>query len=255
MYIPYKKEHKLKKTALYLTIAQDIIDQIQAGSLRPGDQLPVEKELCDKYNVSRMTVNKALSSLVYQNYITRTPGKGSFVNEQEPVVRKNIRQEGHNSFSADITPIGKQPGAILQEYRMIHASEYPRMQEKLHLDPNDMVHYIFRIRTIDGVRVALSHTYIPCALLPALDITVLEHSLYQYLDQVCGIHPHVTEYAFSALLPTKKQQELLQTESCALLKSAHTSSAECGPYFEYTETFYAGNRYTYYFNLDSTNPG
>ena len=69
----------MKKTALYLTIAQDIIDQIQAGSLRPGDQLPVEKELCDKYNVSRMTVNKALSSLVYQNYITRTPGKGSFV--------------------------------------------------------------------------------------------------------------------------------------------------------------------------------
>ena len=245
----------MKKTALYLTIAQDIIDQIQAGSLRPGDQLPVEKELCDKYNVSRMTVNKALSSLVYQNYITRTPGKGSFVNAQEPMVRKNIRQEGHNSFSADITSIGKQPGAILQEYRMIRASEYPRMQEKLHLDPNDMVHYIFRFRTIDGVRVALSHTYIPCALLPALDITVLEHSLYQYLDQVCGIHPHVTEYAFNALLPTKKQQELLQTESCALLKSAHTSSAECGPYFEYTETFYAGNRYTYYFNLDSTNPG
>ena len=61
----------MKKTAIYLQIAQNIIEMIQDGTLRPGDQLMTESQLCEKYNVSRMTVNKALSTLVAQNYINR----------------------------------------------------------------------------------------------------------------------------------------------------------------------------------------
>ncbi|MCI8558303.1 MAG: GntR family transcriptional regulator [Lachnospiraceae bacterium] len=235
----------MKKEPLYLTIAQDIMEMIQNGTLRSGEQLMTEAQLCEKYHVSRMTANKALSALAAQGYISRTAGKGSFV--LEPKVTKNIGTSG-SSFSADMASVGKKAGAILMEYRVICAEEAPLAAEQLRLEAQELLHYIFRIRTSNDVRIALSHTYIPCKYLPALDVTILEGSLYEYLNNTHQIYPIVLDHNFSALLPSKKQQELLQVDSCALLKSSHTSTIEPDLLFEYTETYYAGSRYTYHFS-------
>lgn len=134
------------------------------------------------------------------------------------------------------------------EYRVICAEEAPLAAEQLRLEAQELLHYIFRIRTSNDVRIALSHTYIPCKYLPALDVTILEGSLYEYLNNTHQIYPIVLDHNFSALLPSKKQQELLQVDSCALLKSSHTSTIEPDLLFEYTETYYAGSRYTYHFS-------
>lgn len=231
---------------LYLTIAQDIIELIQNGTLRSGDQLMTEAQLCEQYQVSRMTVNKALSSLATQGYISRTAGKGSFV--MAPRITKDISAHMPGSFTRDMSSIGKKAGAILVEYCVLRASEAPTAAGRLELKDEELMHYIYRIRTCDDVRIALSHTYIPCKYLPALDVTILEGSLYRYLDETYGVHPQILDYNFNALLPSKHQQELLQVNSCALLKSSHTSAIESGVLFEYTETYYAGNRYTYHFS-------
>ena len=236
----------MKKTPLYLIIAQDIMEMIQNGSLRCGEQLMTEAQLSEKYQVSRMTANKALSALVAQGYISRTAGKGSFV--LEPKVTKDIGTSNISSFSRDMDSVGKKPGAILVEYRAMRAEEAPIAAERLHLAENELVHYIFRIRTSDDIRIALSHTYIPCKFPPALDVTILEGSLYEFLDHTYHIHPRVLDYNFNALLSNKKQQELLQTEACALLKSSHTSTIDQDILFEFTETYYVGNRYTYHFS-------
>ena len=251
MYIYFKKKYifwriDMKKMHLYLTIVQDIMEMIQNGSLRSGEQLMTEAQLCEKYQVSRMTANKALSALVAQGYISRTAGKGSFV--LEPKVTKDIGSSNISSFSRDMASVGKKPGAILVEYRVMRAEEAPLAAERLQLAENELIHYIFRIRTSNDIRIALSHTYIPCKYLPALDVTILEGSLYEYLDQTYQIHPRVLDYNFSAILSNKKQQELLQTEACALLKSSHTSTIEPDIFFEFTETYYVGNRYTYHFS-------
>lgn len=222
------------------------MEMIQNGSLRCGEQLMTEAQLSEKYQVSRMTANKALSALVAQGYISRTAGKGSFV--LEPKVTKDIGTSNISSFSRDMDSVGKKPGAILVEYRAMRAEEAPIAAERLHLAENELVHYIFRIRTSDDIRIALSHTYIPCKYLPALDVTILEGSLYEYLDRTYHIHPRVLDYNFNALLSNKKQQELLQTEACALLKSSHTSTIDQDILFEFTETYYVGNRYTYHFS-------
>lgn len=233
----------MKETPRYLAIAQDIIDQIQSGTLRSGDQIMTESQLCEEYGVSRMTVNKALTSLVDKGFISRTAGKGTFV--LEPKVTKYIGRKNAGSFSADIRSIHKKPGAILVDYRVMRAGDVPQAAERLKLRDDELLHYIHRIRTSDDVRVALSHTYIPCKYLPALDVNALEQSLYEYLHREYNIHPQVLDYTFNALLPTAKQKELLQVDSCALLKSSHCSVIESGELFEYTETYYAGNRYTY----------
>lgn len=73
----------MKNTPRYLVITQDIINQIQEGKLHSGDQLMTEAQLCEKYDVSRMTVNKALTALVTKGFIRRVSGKGTFIRDQE----------------------------------------------------------------------------------------------------------------------------------------------------------------------------
>ena len=232
----------MKNEPAYLTIANDILDQIQTERLRPGDQLMTECQLCEKYQVSRMTVNKALTTLVARGYISRTAGKGSFV--QAPLVHKVASTSA--SFSKDIESIGKKPGSILVKYEVLRAGDRPGIMALLQLSENELMHYICRVRTGDGTPIAVSYTYIPCKRLPALDVTALEGSLYEYLKRECGIVPRSLDQTLSAELPTKEQLALLKVDSCALLKSSHLSADGQGNLFEYTETCYIGSRYTYH---------
>lgn len=232
-----------RTTPRYLQIARDIINQIQKGNLQPGDQIMTESQLCDMYQVSRMTVNKALTTLVEKGDIRRIPGKGSFVLEHQVV--KLIGST--DSFSNDIRSINKTPGAILLEYQVLRSSAAETAAEKLKLKPDELIHHFSRIRTSDGIPVALSSTYVPCKYLSALDVSVLEDSFYDYLDRAYGLHPVVRDCSFNAELPDERQKKLLHTDFYALLKVCHTSSAENIDLFEYTETHYVGNRYTYRF--------
>lgn len=65
--------------ALYQQIKQDLILQIKEGKISINEQLPTELELMKQYNVSRITVSKALNELKNEGIIIRYPGKGSFV--------------------------------------------------------------------------------------------------------------------------------------------------------------------------------
>ncbi|MDR1094544.1 MAG: GntR family transcriptional regulator [Clostridiales bacterium] len=67
--------------ANYQRIAQDIMARVKAGELRKGDKLETEKELCEKYAVSRITVQKAMKLLGENRMVYRVPGKGTFVGE------------------------------------------------------------------------------------------------------------------------------------------------------------------------------
>lgn len=66
---------------LYRQIKEDLLAQIDQGILRPGDKIPTEYELIRKYQVSRITVSKALNDLKADGLITRFPNKGSFVSQ------------------------------------------------------------------------------------------------------------------------------------------------------------------------------
>ena len=138
----------MKNTPRYLVITQDIINQIQEGKLHSGDQLMTEAQLCEKYDVSRMTVNKALTALVTKGFIRRVSGKGTFILDQQ--VTKYIGAMSPGSFSRDMESIHTKPGAILVDYRVIRASEVPTVAQQLELLENDFLHYIHRIRTSDG---------------------------------------------------------------------------------------------------------
>lgn len=72
---------------MYRRIAADLRAQIEAGVLKPGQQLPTEAELCERYRASRNTVRDAIKSLTALGLVESVPGKGTFVTEKiEPFV-------------------------------------------------------------------------------------------------------------------------------------------------------------------------
>ena len=66
---------------LSVIISDDIRDRIKQGVLKHNDLLPSEKELCQKYGVSRVTVQKAFDILANEYLIRSVPGKGHYVND------------------------------------------------------------------------------------------------------------------------------------------------------------------------------
>jgi GntR family histidine utilization transcriptional repressor len=68
---------------LYQKLKDYIIKHIDNGDWLPSQRVLSEYELVDKFNVSRMTANRALRELTSEGYIQRIPGVGSFVAEPE----------------------------------------------------------------------------------------------------------------------------------------------------------------------------
>jgi DNA-binding LacI/PurR family transcriptional regulator len=66
---------------MYEQIFDALREDIISLKYKSGERIPSEKELCEQYNVSRITSKKALELLTTEGYIIRKPGKGSFVNE------------------------------------------------------------------------------------------------------------------------------------------------------------------------------
>ncbi|GIP30330.1 DNA-binding transcriptional regulator CytR [Paenibacillus sp. J23TS9] len=64
----------------YETVKQALLHQIRAGELRPGDRLPNEEDLMKQFQVSGITIRKAMTELANEGVITRIKRKGSFVN-------------------------------------------------------------------------------------------------------------------------------------------------------------------------------
>ncbi|PKH05918.1 histidine utilization repressor [Moritella sp. Urea-trap-13] len=63
----------------YIQIQDFILEKINTHVWLPGNKIPTELELTKQFNVSRMTVNKAIRDLVNQGLLERTPRLGTFV--------------------------------------------------------------------------------------------------------------------------------------------------------------------------------
>lgn len=86
-------------TARYRSIKQFILKQLASGALKSGARVPSEYDLVQKFDVSRMTANRALRELADEGLLVRIAGVGSFVAEQRvhshPLEIRNIAHEIH----------------------------------------------------------------------------------------------------------------------------------------------------------------
>lgn len=70
---------------LHILISEKLRRQILNGSYQPGEQLPSERQLMETFNVSRITIRRAISNLVHQGLVESKQGKGVFITHRQKV--------------------------------------------------------------------------------------------------------------------------------------------------------------------------
>jgi GntR family transcriptional repressor for pyruvate dehydrogenase complex len=97
---------------LYEQIVQQIEDSVLNGSLKPGDQLPAERELAQRLGVSRTAVREAVKALREKGLVEAYSGRGTFITD-------GTSQAARQSFDL-MVKVGQQEGApYLAELRLI----------------------------------------------------------------------------------------------------------------------------------------
>src|ERR687890_293279 len=149
----------------------------------PGDPLPSEAELCERFSVSRMTVRQALQELTNDGLVERRRGQGTFV-AHRPVHR---RPGVFLSFTEEMNRRGGQGTS-----RLLRAGlDDPRRPEAedLGLAPGGQVVRVVRVRLADGVPVALEDAALVPELAGVLEEDLGGGSLHSALERRGGGAP------------------------------------------------------------------
>ena len=81
----------VRTSRLYEQIVQQIEESILGGALKPGDQLPAERELALQFGVSRTAVREAVKCLCEKGLLEAFSGKGTFVtNSTSQAIRQSL---------------------------------------------------------------------------------------------------------------------------------------------------------------------
>lgn len=203
----------------------------------PGDPLPSEAELCERFSVSRMTVRQALQELTNDGLVERRRGQGTFV-AHRPVHR---RPGVFLSFTEEMNRRG-----VLATSRLLSAGlDDPRRSETLDLGlaPDSQVVRVVRVRLADGVPVALEDAALVPELGWVLDEDLGGGSLHGALAGRGTVATRATG-TITARLARASETELLDlTPQSALLVELRILFDQEGRVFERTETRYAADRY------------
>jgi DNA-binding GntR family transcriptional regulator len=137
----------------YAQLVNILRQSMAAGILRPGDQLPSEAQLCERYGVSPMTVRRAINMLVDQGIVITEQGRGTFV---KPIAM------GEASFQLrdlqDLFNDTEHTTVTVLEARIVSADE--RVARKLAIPIGQRTVYIRRILRTDGLPALYHREYL-----------------------------------------------------------------------------------------------
>ncbi len=168
---------------LYEQLKQAIKSEIQAGAYKPGCRMPSEAELEQIYQVSRITVRRAIKELCQEEILVRKQGKGTFVLEN-PVYKHIDRTIG--SFHDSMAKEGKKVTVDILEKSIIRVRA--SYASDLAIAPDDEVVYLKRLMYADGIPVMIDTNYIPLKRFPGIyDRLEGNLALFSLLEKEYGV--------------------------------------------------------------------
>ncbi|HEY4094896.1 MAG TPA: GntR family transcriptional regulator [Baekduia sp.] len=158
------------------TILEDLI-----GTLRPGDALPSERELAERYDVARMTVRAEITRLAAEGLVERVQGRGTFVAEPRVAQAATL-----SSFTEDMKARGLTAGSRVLGQETVPADAV--VARGLQIALGAPVVRLRRVRTADGDPLALEEAFLDAARFAALADAELDGaSLFDVLETQFGV--------------------------------------------------------------------
>ena len=184
-----------------------ILDKISEGEYPNGGKLPSERELSEKYNISRMTARNAMTQVVNKGYAVRKKGKGTFV------VYPNIQRDFTklSGFSEMLKDKNIEPSNKVISVNIIDTNR--QIAKLLNVLIGIKVYEIVRVRYGNNVPLALEYSYLREELFPGLLSYDFENnSLYSIIENDYKFKPKFSKQWIKITLLRDDESELLEVK-------------------------------------------
>jgi GntR family transcriptional regulator len=217
----------------YYTIEQSLRSRV--ASLHADAPLPSDSQLCDEFDVSRMTARGAVQRLVQEGLVYRVPGRGTFVAPP----RANRTASHILSFSDEMRRCGRTPTSRVID--RVRRAATPEESRRLRTDE---VFVLRRVREADGEPVTLETAVFPAAsVAELLDGDLGSDSVFATLARA-GLVPTAGRAAIAAEAASPGDAKLLGVKRGEpLLVERRLITDQTGAPLELTESRYVGSRY------------
>ena len=208
----------------YIRIHDKIKEDVDDGTWKIGQRLPSERDLCETFDVSRMTVRQAITLLVDEG------------------IKEKMR--GTTSFTEIVKSQGKKPSSELISYKRVHPNEFEI--KNLGVLPQSYVIRMERVRFADDLPVAYEIASIPEKIIRGFkESEITEHFFKTLTDN--GYEIGKSQQTISASLANSSLAKHLKVKTGdALLSLTQISFLQDGQAFEYVRSYYVGDRFEFY---------
>ena len=218
-----------------------------------GDQFLTEREISEKFQVSRVTANKALASLVSSGLLEFRKGLGTFVRRN--VIDYDVRSLV--SFTEKARAAGKKPTTQLLSFEKCLADQLDAaLQLTLAVEPTAALWTMKRLRLAEGVPVILEHRYIVHEHCPKLTKSQSGGSLYQAWTETHGLQiGGANELSRAARLADEEAQLLQVPSPSPALEVVAIGFLENSSPLWWERTLYRGDLYEFHSRLGPIQSG
>lgn len=225
----------------YRQLYRHIQSAIQSGAFPDESQLPPERELALLADVSRVTVRKAVAQLVEDGIIDQVRGAGSFIRTAPQAPRHQQSLSSLVSFTESMRARGKTSNSRVLQRGLFTPS--PDEMVALGIAANEKVSRISRLRSADGVPMAIEKSSLPLDILPNPER--VETSLYVVL-RADGCAPTRAVQRVTAINVHGEDAERLKLpDGAAVLKIDRTAYLDSGRPIEFTRGLYRSDIYDF----------
>lgn len=241
-----EKINKNSVIPIYYQLLQYMKRQIKNGIWKENDVIPSERELCEQFSISRMTVRQAVDALKNEGLVYTQRGVGTFIGKSK--LDQGLSKL--SSFTEDMQQRGMKAGSKTLQLKMEQAPE--EVADFLGIANGDKVIVLKRLRLANGEPMALEEAYLVYDLAP----TLLEcyhdgDSLYETLDKKCGIRILKAHQTIEIDRCDKKTAKLLCiSHNDPVFKIRRIGKIEKNRPIEFVRSLYRADKYVFTVNLE-----
>jgi GntR family transcriptional regulator len=227
---------------LHHQVYLDLRAAIEAGEWRPGDRLPPERELAERYGCSLITVRRALGDLARERRLERARGRGTFVT-RPPI---DLDLDGAMSFTEEVQRLGHDPATRVVTARTVAADA--TVAEALDVPIGASVVHLERLRMADGEPLLLEQVFLSEGRFPGLLAGDLEGgSLYELLGERYDTRVARARESLEPIALPQREAQLLGVEPHRpALRIEGLAYDASGRPVEFARSFVRGDRTRYY---------
>ena len=227
---------------LYQQIKALIVQSLEQGEWKPGEIIPSEVELAQRYGVSQGTVRKAIDELALENLVVRRQGKGTFVATHNEV-RSQYR------FLRLMPNVGEPsyPSSRVVECKRIRCPN--DISRLLDVKQGDSVIFIKRVLSFDQQPIVLDEIWLPGNQFKGLTSERLQNwqgTLYGFFESEFGVQMIQASEKITAVAANQEQSDSLGVPaSTPLLFVERISKTYADKPVEVRRGCYVTNHYHY----------